>query len=116
MINNRGDIAFQAYFGNRIWGVVLARVTPAAMIQSLIDEVIDLNLANGIANNLDAKLDNAFDALLDSVDGNDGAAINMLQAFINAVSAQAGNQIDEADADALIAAALDIIDQLEDEA
>lgn len=41
------------------------------------------------------------------------AAINALQAFINAVQAQSGNQIpDPADADALIDAAQTIIDLL----
>ena len=92
---------------------VYSLVDVPALVTTLIDEVFDINLASGIANNLDAKLDTAMDALLDTVDGNDGAATNMLQAFINAVSAQAGKKISEADADALIAAALDIIYLLE---
>jgi len=39
-------------------------------------------------------------------------AINTLEAFINAVEAQRGNKIQEADADTLIAAALEIINLL----
>ena len=40
------------------------------------------------------------------------AAINSLEAFINAVEAQRGNKIPEADADTLIAAVQQIIDLL----
>ena len=88
---------------------------PCVLIDLLIQDVLDLNLQQGIENSLDAKLDVVIGALCDTIEGNDGAAINALQAFINAVSAQAGNQIPEADADALIAKALDIIDLIEGE-
>ena len=43
---------------------------------------------------------------------NDKAAVNSLEAFINAVEAQRGKKIPEADADDLIAAAQEIIDLL----
>ena len=43
---------------------------------------------------------------------NDVAAINSLEAFINAVEAQRGTKIAEADADDLVAAAQAIIDAL----
>ena len=43
---------------------------------------------------------------------NDPRAINSLQAFINAVNAQRGNKIAEADADELIDIAQQIIDLL----
>ncbi len=43
---------------------------------------------------------------------NDAAAINQPNAFINQVIAKRGSGIDEADADALIAAAEEIIDKL----
>ena len=51
--------------------------------------------------------------VLDDVNvNNDVAAINALQAFINAVTAQSGNQIPVEKADALIASAQAIIDLL----
>ena len=40
------------------------------------------------------------------------AAMNSLESFINAIEAQRGNKISDADADALIAAAQQIIDLL----
>jgi hypothetical protein len=43
---------------------------------------------------------------------NDVAAINALQAFINKVEAQRGKKISEADADALIAKAQAIVEEL----
>jgi hypothetical protein len=85
---------------------------PVEGIAGLIGGVIQLNLQEGISNSLDAKLDSALDALQDLNENNDGAAVNKLEAFINAVSAQRGNKIPEADADELIAAAQAIIDQL----
>ena len=51
-------------------------------------------------------------AEIDLNENNDVAAVNSLEAFINAVQAQRGNKIPEADADALIAAAQQIIDLL----
>lgn len=86
---------------------------PTDLIVDLMQEVVALNLKHGIANSLDAKLDHAFDALMDSATYNDISAVNSLDAFINAVNAQRGKAIPAADADALIAAAEDIIDLLE---
>lgn len=80
-------------------------VQPAELLLDLTFEVIDLDLQSGIENSLLAKLDAAQKA-------NDSVAINTLQAFINAVEAQRGNKIPEADADDLIAAAQQIIDLL----
>ena len=54
-------------------------------------------------------------ALEDENENNDIAAINTLGAFINAVEAQRGKKIPEAEADALIAAAQEIIELLSDE-
>jgi hypothetical protein len=68
-----------------------------------------LNLQNGIENSLDAKLDAALQALDDINANNDAAAINAINAFINAVDAQRGNKIGEDDADDLIDAANNII-------
>jgi hypothetical protein len=86
---------------------------PDEMIQELVGTVIELNLQQGISNSLDAKLQSALGALDDVNDNNDVAAINTLNAFINAVEAQRGNKITNEDADMLIAAAQAIIDKLE---
>ena len=83
--------------------------TPSEMMLDLADDVIALNLQRGISNSLDAKLNAALGALDDINANNDVAAINTLQAFINAVEAQRGNKITEADADDLIDTANNII-------
>ena len=85
---------------------------PVELLENLAQDVVDLNLHSGIENSLDAKLDAALKALDDLNENNDVAAFNSLEAFINAVEAQRGNKIPEADADDLIAAAQQIIDLL----
>ena len=87
----------------------LGELTPQEAIQVLVADVIALNLKQGISNSLDAKLDAAVQAIDDLNQNNDVAAINSLQAFINAVEAQRGVSLTDADADALIAAAQAII-------
>ncbi len=62
--------------------------------------------------NIFTCLNAAFGALEDENENNDAAAVNTLEAFINAVEAQRGKKIPEAEADALIAAAQEIIEQL----
>jgi hypothetical protein len=89
--------------------VTVRTLTPVGAIQGLAIHVMTLNLQHGIENSLDAKLEAAVQALDDVNNNNDVAAINSLQAFINAVEAQRGNKISDADADALIAAAQEII-------
>ncbi|MDA2914238.1 hypothetical protein MYX77_09840 [Acidobacteriia bacterium AH_259_A11_L15] len=89
--------------------VKLSILTPAELIQQLIGDVVALNLKQGIANSLDSKLEAVLQALDDVNENNDVAAINALQAFINGVEAQRSIHIPEADADALIAAAQQII-------
>jgi hypothetical protein len=84
--------------------------SPEDLIAGLVGDVIGLNLQTGITNSLDAKLDSVLGALEDLNANNDVAAINSLQAFINAVLAQRGNHIPEVDADALITSAQAIID------
>jgi hypothetical protein len=74
--------------------------------------VEDLNLQQGIDNSLDAKLEAAKKALEDLNENNDGAAINSLQAFINAVEAQRGKALTEEQADMLIEMVQRIIDSL----
>ena len=82
---------------------------PAEAIEALIGAVISLNLKRGITNSLDTKLGAALNALDDVNTNNDVAAINTLEAFMNAVVAQSGDKIPEADADGLIEAAVNII-------
>ena len=79
------------------------------LINGLINDVLLLNLQQGISNSLDAKLSAALQAVDDFNACNDIAAINTLEAFVAAVQAQSGNKIPEADADGLIAVALEII-------
>lgn len=86
---------------------------PIELIANLIAFVVDLNLSKGITNSLDAKLDAVEKALADANASNDVAAINALGAFIAAVEAQrAKKEITDAEADALVAAAEQIIDLL----
>jgi hypothetical protein len=85
---------------------------PAVLLEDLAVDVYDLNLQNGIENSLDAKLDAALNALDDVNENNDVAAINSLEAFINAVQAQSGNKIPADDANLLIAEAQLIINLL----
>ncbi|UCG17137.1 MAG: right-handed parallel beta-helix repeat-containing protein [Phycisphaerales bacterium] len=85
---------------------------PQTMIEQIISDVLALNLQNGIENSLDSKLDAAQQALDDLNNSNNVAAINALGAFINAVQAQSGVHIPADDANALIAAAQQIIDLL----
>lgn len=104
------DPEFDEY--GSFYGIAATQASPANMIAGLVGDVIGLNLQKGITNSLDSKLDSALNALEDLNTNNDVAAINSLQAFINAVQAQRGNKIPEADADSLIASAQAIIDLL----
>ena len=87
-------------------------IPPREATQNLINDVIALNLQQGISNSLDAKLEAVIAALEDVNSNNDVAAINSLGAFIAAVEAQSGQKITTAAADALILAAQAIIDAL----
>ena len=87
-------------------------ITPLILLEQLMEDVVMLNLNRGIENSLDAKLDAVLNALDDVNANNDQAAINVLQAFINAVEAQSGNHITVGQADDLIASAQAIIDLL----
>jgi parallel beta-helix repeat protein len=81
------------------------------LVQQLIVEVDELDLPKGTETSLMAKLENTARKLDDQ---NIGAAINLLQAFINEVEAQRGKKIPEADADALITVAQEMIEALEE--
>jgi len=87
---------------------------PAELVAELLEGVGGLELPGGIENSLMAKLNAALRALEDENENNDAAAVNTLEAFINAVEAQRGKKIPEAEADALIAAAQEIIELLSD--
>jgi len=82
------------------------------LIEDLIEYILGLELHNGIENSLIAKLNAALKLLEDDSEENDGAAVNILTAFINAVEAQSGKKIGQADADELIIAAEQIIEEL----
>jgi len=86
--------------------------TPEDAILQLIADVKDLNGQQGIINSLDAKLQNALDALEAKNAGQRQDAVNKMQAFINAVEAQRGNKITDAQANALVAKANYIISLL----
>ena len=83
---------------------------PVSLINDLILQVMALNLQQGIANSLDAKLDRVLNALDDVNENNDVAAVNSLEAFINAVEAQRAGHLTDAQTDQLVTAALQIID------
>ena len=91
---------------------ITPQISPQRQMLALIDAVMELNLSNGLETMLDAKLAAAFQALADINQNNNVAAINSLQAFINAVEAQRGKTLSDGDATALIAAAQAIVDLL----
>ncbi len=92
--------------------VISSFVGPRTLLEIVLRDVLELDLHTGIENSLNAKLDAALTVLNDNSVNNDQAAINSLQAFINAVKAQSGKKIDVLDAADLIASAQAIIDLL----
>ena len=85
---------------------------PQTMIEQLVSDVLALNLQPGVEASLTSLLNAAQQALDDPNASNNVAAINALGAFINAVEALSGIHIPVDDANALIAAAQEIIDLL----
>lgn len=83
--------------------------TTAQAIQDLAALVGSYNLQQGIANSLDAKLQNALDALNAANAGQRQDAANKLMAFLNAVEAQRGKELNNAQADALVSMAMRIV-------
>ena len=79
------------------------------LLENVVQQVLDLNLQQGIENSLDAKLDAALRAIQDLNANNDVAACSTLQAFIITIDAQGGKQISQEDADALSAAVQEIM-------
>jgi len=84
-------------------------VSAIEAIQALISAIEDLNLPHGTENSLISKLENAIDSL---DRGQENAAINKLNAFINQVGAQRSKKIADEQADELIARAQRIIDNI----
>ncbi len=84
------------------WAVPSGWMDPSQLIKALIAHVGDLGLPAGTQESLVAKLNAALNALDDANENNDVAAINALEAFINAVEAQSGKKIEDTDAEALI--------------
>jgi len=109
-----GTLPGQTSAGNLDAFVAKLRITddPKELLLVLIKVVSGLNLHQGIHNSLDAKLERAQQALEDLNQNNDISAINALEAFINEVEAQRGNKIPEADADAIVALAREVLELL----
>ena len=84
-------------------------ITSAQAINDLVAVVTAYNLKQGIANSLDTKLTNAMAAMNAANADQRGDAVNKMQAFINAVTAQRGKELTNEQADNLIAIANDII-------
>lgn len=84
--------------------------TPIELCADLIAQVEGLGLPKGIENSLVTKLENAIGS---TKKGQAKAAVNKLEAFINAVEAQQGKKIPKDDADALMDAGLAIVAVLE---
>ena len=79
----------------------------------LVLTVEEMNIHTGISNSLDAKLESALKALDDLKENNDKAALNSMDAFVNAVEAQRGNFISEFNASLLLLDANIIISKIE---
>jgi hypothetical protein len=90
----------------------LQALAPAELLQDLTDYLDELSLHKGIGSSLQAKLNAALRLLEDGNENNDGAVVNLLEAFINATWAQYDKKIPAADADVLIEVAQEIIELL----
>jgi len=77
-------------------------LTPAQAIDVLIGIVEDMNLQQGIGNSFDVKLEAVQDALVAANAGVREDAVNKLGAFVNAVEAQRGKQLTDAQAHELV--------------
>jgi hypothetical protein len=102
------EVRFEAY------GAVYAcidniRTEEGESIDLIIEEVEEMDLPQGVEDSLLSVLE----AALHSIDtGNERAALQQLQAFIRMVEGMRGIKLTDVEADALIAAAQEIIDSL----
>ncbi|MBN2031569.1 T9SS type A sorting domain-containing protein [bacterium] len=83
---------------------------PVEAIENVIAIIENLDLHHGTENSLIIKLNNAIKSLQK---GNDNAAVNQLNAFINEVEVQIGKKISERNADNLIFYAESIINAIQ---
>ena len=90
--------------------VALYCTGPCALIPNIVSSVQALGLPNGLTNALLAKLNNAIASFQN---GNANAGVNKLNAFINQVNAHSGSDITVEDAEALIAQAQSVINNIE---
>lgn len=106
--NDDGQLALHVTFTDGSRAII--RATPAdAALKRLTGAVEAAGLLGGIENSLVRKLERALGFFArDSTAG----AVGTVEAFINQVEAQRGKHIDEADANAWIAAAVTILDAL----
>lgn len=73
---------------------------------------ISQSLGNEISDSLDAKLGKAMQSMRYLDENYNGATINSLREFAEAVTAQSGKQIRPADANTMVSATQEIIDVL----
>ncbi len=95
---------------NRWWWLLLSRRVHGGPLPRVYRKAwrslltVSLNLQGTLSESLECKLEGALQAMLD-IDKSDGIeAVNYLQDLANTIASQSGNQIPQADANALIAA------------
>jgi len=94
--------------GIGVASILIVVESPAGATEQVIEDVESLNLPDGLENSLVSKLENAINSIVHERP----SAVGQLGAFINEVEAKRGTEISEENADALIAAAQWIIDNL----
>ena len=99
----------EQHYNNGLAGKGYCYVAPKDAVDSLIDDVEEIDLPQGIENSLISKLENALQSLEKA---NNVAAANQLEAFIREVKAQQGKTIATSEAVELIEKAQDIIDNI----
>jgi probable HAF family extracellular repeat protein len=108
-INDRGDIVGQSVGDDGMGHGFLIRGAAAQLaVEDAVDLVLALDLPKGRKNSLLTSLTKALEKI---AAGEPGAA-GMISAFINKVEAQRGKSIPDADADALVALAQRVLDEL----
>lgn len=111
--NDSGQLVFSSSTAG-VFVASLPEPDPDILLSELIETVNAIELSNGTKNALTAKLQTALQKLDDQNDVNNIASVNQLEAFINAVEAQRDKHIPGEEADALIAAAEQIIALIKD--
>jgi probable HAF family extracellular repeat protein len=99
--------------GDYVGWVLVIPKDPVKLLDNLVQDVAQINLDNGISNSLDSKLDAAVSGLFAENADQRQDSVNKLNSFINAVEAQRGKKITEAQADYLIDAATAILSVIE---